>query len=380
MAKYSKYIGVSFDKKRNKWFASIKNNGKCKFLGYAATEEEAYKKRLEAESLMSEILSKNILTKQKNEIIQMYLSGETINEIASRLNKDYSTIREHLINSKTELRDDRVSPLLNPQKEQEIVDLYSSGLSIQKTSKKTCIPVTTVFGVIQKLHKTRPNRKYHFKDECFLKKIDAEWKAYFLGLLWADGNMRDISKKNNSSSSISITLTEKDSYLLEDLAKEIFQIAPPLYYKKSYTHVDKKSGKTYTGKPSKKLSINSKIVYQDLLDMGCSPAKSLTAVFPDIPTEYFHHFMRGYFDGDGWFSKDRSFGLIGSHIFCEVSKQKLKNFTGIDFRIVECGKVARLLSGSRVKMQKFYDFLYQDATIFLKRKKEKAELQMFPLY
>ncbi len=39
----SKYIGVSWKKRTNKWCAQIKINGKVKHLGYFTNEEDAYK-------------------------------------------------------------------------------------------------------------------------------------------------------------------------------------------------------------------------------------------------------------------------------------------------------------------------------------------------
>jgi len=41
----SKYVGVSFEKKRNKWFAQICHKGKTKFLGYFTNEIDAAKTR-----------------------------------------------------------------------------------------------------------------------------------------------------------------------------------------------------------------------------------------------------------------------------------------------------------------------------------------------
>lgn len=47
--RYSKYIGVSYDKSRKKWTAKFKENKKTINLGRFETEEEAYKKTLEYE-------------------------------------------------------------------------------------------------------------------------------------------------------------------------------------------------------------------------------------------------------------------------------------------------------------------------------------------
>lgn len=45
-----KHRGVSFDKRRNTWFASIKLNGKSKYLGAFDKFEDAVAKRLQAEN------------------------------------------------------------------------------------------------------------------------------------------------------------------------------------------------------------------------------------------------------------------------------------------------------------------------------------------
>lgn len=47
------------------------------------------------------------------------------------------------------------------------------------------------------------------------------------------------------------------------------------------------------------LIINSIELAHWLIDQGCTPAKSLTLQFPNIPTEYLIDFIRGCWDGDG---------------------------------------------------------------------------------
>ena len=38
---------------------------------------------------------------------------------------------------------------------------------------------------------------------------------------------------------------------------------------------------------------------QSLIKLGCVPRKSLIITLPSIPKNLMHHFIRGYFDGDG---------------------------------------------------------------------------------
>ena len=47
------------------------------------------------------------------------------------------------------------------------------------------------------------------------------------------------------------------------------------------------------------LQIGCKEIFNDLLALGMSPAKSKTILFPKIPNRYVADFIRGYFDGDG---------------------------------------------------------------------------------
>lgn len=45
--------------------------------------------------------------------------------------------------------------------------------------------------------------------------------------------------------------------------------------------------------------VGSKLIYNDLLNLGVIPRKSLTMLFPAVPSEFLSYFVRGYFDGNG---------------------------------------------------------------------------------
>ena len=48
-----------------------------------------------------------------------------------------------------------------------------------------------------------------------------------------------------------------------------------------------------------RLQVGSKTMFIDLIKLGFSQRKSMTLKLPRIPEEFFGHFVRGYFDGDG---------------------------------------------------------------------------------
>lgn len=213
--------------------------------------------------------------------------------------------------------------------------------------------------------------RYTFKKDSF-KKINSEVAAYWLGFLYADGN---VSKNRNR---ITLVLNIKDKEL-------IFKFLDFLKsdYKPSYP------------KNFIRLEVNSKEIKEDLINLSCVPAKSKILKFPtkeQVPEEFLHHFIRGYFDGDGcvWEGKRKEvflknskkrishnvkFNITGTENVIKfidnilVTKQ-IVNSLGLNYskKIYNC---IQLEHSGRKQLEKFYNFLYLDATVFLERKMKK---------
>jgi intein-encoded DNA endonuclease-like protein len=109
--------------------------------------------------------------------------------------------------------------------------------------------------------------------------------AYVLGYFAADGCMY----KNKRGAcfiefkSIDKTLLEKVRLLLGSDHKISKKVYPP----------DSNYSVLY------RLQIGSKYIYNSLLKLGFSQAKSNIMLMPNVPVDLFSHFVRGYFDGDG---------------------------------------------------------------------------------
>ena len=119
--------------------------------------------------------------------------------------------------------------------------------------------------------------------------------AWVLGLLFADGNL----KKN------------KPEFRLNQRNQEGLQKVLNLM-RSSHT-IAAKEKKSYKGMISGKIysfSIYNKKLYNDLLNLGLTPAKSTERKFPDVPPKYMNHFIRGLYDGDGSFHINRFDGAI----------------------------------------------------------------------
>lgn len=209
-------------------------------------------------------------------------------------------------------------------------------------------------------------RKYKF-NEFYFKEINTPEKAYFLGLLYADGS---ISEKKNGCS---LKLKEEDKYIIETFKKEL-NLQKPLYYRKSELII----GTKYIGKPQYKLEINSKPFIEDLIRLGCTPNKSLNLKFPQN-MNFMADFIRGYFDGDGCIYNSQKrimLNFVGSEDFCKGLSVYLQNNFGISSKPKKekRGKSWYLFIMKIKDVLKFCNIIYYDKNcIKLLRKYKKFE-------
>ena len=210
------------------------------------------------------------------------------------------------------------------------------------------------------------NRKNNF-NQCYFQIIDCSEKAYFLGLLYADGNV--YLKRNR----IQITLINEDSYILEIFKAKISSTA------KLYNDRSKYS----------KLIIDSKEMTKNLIDLGCVPQKSLILKFPteeQVPKHLIHHFIRGYFDGDGGVTKRKnnffSLNMTSTKEFLEEFNNVLINHLNFSFSIFKKrynhkeNSAGSVLLHEKEKVIKFLKWIYTDSdNLSIKRKNILCKLQ-----
>lgn len=203
-------------------------------------------------------------------------------------------------------------------------------------------------------------------NSTFFKNIDSEVKAYFLGLFAADG----CNYVTGSNCRCFISLQEKDKQILERLNIEIFPDKNrSLIYKKSYGN----------SSPQYKFETFDKQISQDLIHHGIIPRKSLILKFPTtVPKHLIFHFIRGYFDGDGYIGtegkgirelkKYRITILSTKHFLNSLTNYLSSN---IKWKIYKTGKIYRLCIRGNNQVRNFCQFIYQNSTIYLDRKYRK---------
>lgn len=202
--------------------------------------------------------------------------------------------------------------------------------------------------------------KKHIINQSFFDLINNEQSAYMLGLLFADGAV------NIKNYNICLCLAEKDKDILTKFASLMF------------ANVDDTDISTYKSKQKPfnnycRVNVNSKYMINKLINLGCTPRKSMTLRFPEQLKEenILRHFIRGYFDGDGSIiQKTRALTITSTLQFCTKTSEIINKYAAIEPKIYKYKNVYRLTVHGRNKAIKILDWLYRDATIYLRRKNE----------
>jgi len=259
---------------------------------------------------------------------------------------------------------------IQSNEEHNVIKLYQSGLSCQKISKLYKCSQATIANYLVKNNIARRSNLINSRrlniNKDFFKDIDQEKKAYLLGFIFADGS---ISK---SKYYLALALAEKDKEIIDLLQESIYPDKQPTL---SYRTIKNKKG---LSKRYVKLSISSKEICTDLINLGCFPNKTLKVRFPKIRKNLYRHFIRGYFDGDGTitFARNRPFvNIIGNIEFLKPIQNILKQEIAIKkkkiFRSSKKNKLCVLALSSVNDVYKMYNYMYENANFFLKRKYER---------
>ncbi len=238
--------------------------------------------------------------------------------------------------------------------EKDVIKLLESGMSCTDIGKLYGISLYPIFKIAK-----RHNIKYKKFNYNIFDSIDTEEKAYWLGFIFADGCIA----KNHYR--FELSLKGEDFDHLCKFSKFI-----NLDKNKIKKKIVKYNDKTYE---CFRISFSNKHFWGILNSYGCTPRKSLTLEFPDESVfkskDLIIHFIRGYFDGDGWIcctDKTKCIGALGTPSFLN-SCQKYLNIN----RKLYCNH------GSYLTMKfvvygysgfKIAEYLYSNSEIYLERK------------
>jgi predicted DNA-binding protein YlxM (UPF0122 family) len=271
----------------------------------------------------------------------------------------------------------------------EFRDEYLSGnLLVKDITKKFGITISTVrylrkkHNINERTEKLGLRRKYSL-DEYYFERIDTPEKAYNFGIMCTDGCVYKTNYKEKRSGkirakyAIRLHIAAKDRILIENFKKSI-----------NSGHPIKEINMTGFSKgPGLNLDINSKKMVNDLIKNGCGTNKTHKINWPEsVPEEFKRDLLRGSIDGDGSNIVDKkthkriAIKLCGSYSYCRGARDWLysKLHSGhpkISFR----SNIYHVCWNGRVQASKIFHLIYDNATVYLSRKKEAIEPYVYSL-
>lgn len=195
------------------------------------------------------------------------------------------------------------------------------------------------------------------QDFTFFKEIDTPDKAYILGLIAADGSVKN---------EYVVRLALRDCTILESISQ--------ILYNGNNKVTQNKCDQMFV------LNICSKQWVADLNQHGIvrNKTKFLQHTMT-VKNSVYNNFVLGYFDGDGTIAKaDKVYkvGILGTKLFLEGMLEKIHQLCGVKPKIYKVKKgISELynleISGSK-KVKTFLKWLYNNADLKLDRKYQIA--------
>lgn len=313
-------------------------------------------------------LEKKTISEKYEEAKKRYLDGESIKKISKEMNVSHDYLSKHLLLDGVKIRGkSSTKKIITETESKEIMKLYNSGESIRNISNVLKINRHNISfhlkenGIIPKKY----SQKSEYHTDVF-SSIDTEEKAYWLGMLYADGYVAEVEHR------VFLKLKESDKSHVQAFADFCGNNVSVI--QECFTGYNKEKRIAW------KAQVMSKKIKMDLIDKGCIPRKTKALRFPNesiVPEQLIRHFIRGYFDGDGCISIDMyqvrkrksrngdlAFSIVGNEDFIKGCEKILK--TGN--KICEQGSIFSLSVKGNKKAMRIFDWMYKDANVYLERK------------
>ena len=318
-------------------------------------------------------MAKRIDKKLEDEIIRLFKSGKyLLKDIAKIVGVSVKTVSKYLKKNGIKYVPHK---LVTDYQIEEVCRLYTEDkLSEENIGIKLGLCKKTVRSILKSNNiEIRSPKDWLTKysvDESYFEKIDTPNKAYYLGFLYADGN---VGKNDNS---IQLAIQARDVHILNQIKDDI-KYDGSLYFS-SRSKDDNNEQDIYN------LSIKNEKLHNDLISLGVVPNKTHIIEYPNyIPSELSKDFIRGLLDGDGCihgtFLKNGNpiynVDICGNLIFCQGLKKEIESKLNIHCSIINIDKKRKIptyrvsISG-RLQCLKFLDWIYDNASMFLIRKYE----------
>lgn len=250
--------------------------------------------------------------------------------------------------------------------EQQIIQDYLVGLNMNQIADKyNCsnggVQKLLNRNKVEKRTRSQATRTYQF-NESYFNIIDSPDKAYWLGFISADGCV----SKDGNRKILSINLQATDRCILE-------QFKADLEYEGKIYELPIRNRNP---KPQVMIKIGSTLMCEHLEKYFVTERKSFTIQFPNIEEQYKSHYIRGFFDGDGCISKGKyghRFSIdSGSIELLNSIELVIRADLNLEQKLIrEHGSIYTLCYCHKDTVNKIFQWLYKDASFYLERKYNK---------
>ena len=251
-------------------------------------------------------------------------------------------------------------------------EFLNSSISLTKMAAREGTTRQTLAKHFRELGVEIINKQNRLKfDNTVFDCIDTEEKAYWLGFIFADGYISSDSLKGKSRYLLEISLKASDKNHLDKFNKFMKHENA-----NKVTIEDAKCGKVICKRC--RWYVANKHLWETLNSYGCTPRKSLTLKFPDESIfkskDLIRHFIRGYFDGDGCFTRHIHHIIVSPAISFLGTKDfldKILEYSKIEanYRHDKCyTEFTWTLEYHKEPGIELINYLYNNCTIYLDRK------------
>lgn len=270
-----------------------------------------------------------------------------------------------------------------PNEQDAIFAAYQAGDTLRTIAKRYRHSRSTIRAALAKASiairpHTETSQRYNIAADTF-SRIDTHEKAYWLGFLYADGNVY-LGSANEAKHVVQLCLSAKDAAHVERF-RAFLKSNHPLYWERQDTSV--------------RFMANNQELVRDLMALGCVPRKSLTLQFPteeQVPRQYRSSFILGYADGDGSICRTRAkwhWEIVGTRAFNTAVQDELVQMAGLSRTKLSVEKrspnlsLCYLVYGGGIiptenpralhHLPALYAYLYLNSPVWLPRKRARFE-------
>lgn len=313
-----------------------------------------------------------LTTEERAKICTLYQKeGKTTQALGLQFKVSGVTIRKILVTAGIPRYKPGHSKFRKASERESVVQLYLEGGNCDRIARLFDVSIPTVATVLKKVGKLRTiseRAQIYRRNSHYFDNIDSSQKAYWLGLLGADGCV--------SGNRVSLDLNVNDKYLVQRFINDMESDAPILITKRLHPQGFTTIMSTFR--------IGDQFLCNSLRKLGITDRKTYILKFPDIKEEYFSHFIRGFVDGDGSIFGVKQERRLTTQAHFNLPSASKEFIMAIQEILIEKCRLNRNTLGNKDNFfilnfhgnnvcYRIYRYLYKDATRWMSRKRDKFE-------